>query len=87
METTGGGKRIYTEEEKKVAVERYKESGLVQGEFCRREGISKSALYSWTRKYGEVARSKFVELAVKREPVNRSVELELPHGIRLKIEC
>lgn len=87
MEITEGGKRIISEEEKKAVVERYKESELSRGAFCEREGISKSALYSWTRKYGGAGGSKFVELGVKRALLARGIiELELPHGIKLKIQ-
>jgi len=85
MEIIAVGKRTFTKEEKRAVVERYKGSGVKQDEFCQREGISLSALQNWKRRYGGVARGKFVELPVKRAAVNMSIELELPYGIRLKL--
>lgn len=75
------GVKRYTAEERSDILERYSASGLSREEFCEREGVSKSALYRWEGRAG-ASRRGFVEL-----PVNRahSIELELPHGVRLKI--
>ena len=39
--------RVYSEEYKSEVVDRYLSSGLKQHEFSEKEGISRSALYSW----------------------------------------
>lgn len=87
MEITTNGKRKFKEEEKVALVGRYEGSGLGQGEFCKREGISVSALQSWKRKRAGGGASKFVELPVERAStaVREVIELKLPHGIMLRI--
>jgi len=83
MEVTTGGKRVYSEAERKEIVERYKKSGVRAGEFCEREKISQSALQSWKRKYLGAGASKFIELPLKEE--GGKIELKLPCGIVLTI--
>ena len=83
MEITTGGKRVYSEAERRGVVERYKKSGLRQGEFCEQENISQSALQSWKRKYLGAEARKFIELPVERE--GGKIELKLPGGIVLMI--
>lgn len=39
--------RVYSEEYKSEIVDRFLSSGLKQQEFSEKEGISRSALYSW----------------------------------------
>lgn len=42
---------IYTEEEKKLAVELWQESGLSQYAFSQQEGLVRSTFQNWVKKY------------------------------------
>lgn len=46
------GRRTNTAQERRGAVERWKQSGLTQAEFCRREGLAEWSLSTWKREFG-----------------------------------
>ena len=79
------GARKYSAEEQRSILEKYEASGLSRVEFSLREGLSKTALYRWGRKRN--GGKKFVEVPLIGRAGSRSgsIELELPHGIRLRI--
>ena len=66
-----------SEEQRDGAVARWKLSGLSQAEFCRREGLSASALSDWKKKKSEVGAKKAVALDKRKNRIRKTgVELE-----------
>lgn len=81
--------RVYSEEYKSEIVDRFLSSGLKQQEFSEKEGISRSALYSWVKKRGgassKASVGKFIDVPLKKPERESQIELELPQGIILRI--
>ena len=55
-------------EEALLAISLWNESGLSQGEFCRRENISRSTFQHWRRRYDESYEYK----GKKKSPISKS---------------
>lgn len=95
MRITSDGRKCRTESELKELVLKYEVSGLTQSGFCEREGVGLSSLHKWLKKYGSShlelkpkTRVDFVELvggARSNEGSQYQIELELPHGIVLRL--
>ena len=98
MQIRSDGKKFRTESEIRELVSKYKASELTQSRFCELEGIGLSSLHKWLRKYGSsesIVKSgsrtpgKFVELKDSRSIFAKGsqyqIELELPHGIVLRL--
>lgn len=80
-------------------IRRQVSSGLSMAEFCRREGISARLFYAWRDRLEKrsasstVDRSLFVALQPdlarsQADPVlDRNVEMELPHEVRLRFDA
>ena len=71
-------------------VSRFESSGLSQSEFSRREGLLKSRLNYWLRKFRSTSpgSSSFVELPSIASPSGANfseIELEFPSGLSLRI--
>lgn len=65
-----------SEEQRDELVAKWKLSGLSQAEFCRREGLSTSALSAWKKK-SEAAARKAVAVGKSRRRIRRTgIELE-----------
>ena len=86
-------------EEALLAISLWQESGLSQGAFCRREGITRSTFQHWRRRYDDSyeykgkqksspSKSSFIPVQtvpVHSVPVSESdLEIFYPNGVRLK---
>jgi hypothetical protein len=99
MRITSDGKKYRSESELKELISRFECSDLTQTQFCESEGIGASSLHRWLRMYGSVSRrhrqeakvkslvNEFVSVGVSEaEPGSQyTIELELPHGIKLRL--
>ena len=90
MRITSDGKKYRNEAELRDLVSRFKSSGQTGSEFCKLEGIGASSLYKWLKRYGEEPNGSFVEVSSlessnMKVEVHHAIELELPHGIKLRI--
>ena len=80
--------------ERRVAhlVDKFRQSGLTQAEFCRRKDLRLSSLQRWCQRF-PAAREAFIELAppaIEAKPGSETgtswlVELELPNGGVLRL--
>jgi len=57
--------------------------GLSVSEYARRHGLSAQALYSARRELA--VKSRFVRVAVRRDPAGQAVRIELPNGVCVSI--
>lgn len=87
-------------EEIQMAISLWRESGLSQGAFCRREGIARSTFQSWRRRYdstyesveqkantaSKTAKQSFIALEMKGSVISSTDDLEIiyPNGVRVK---
>jgi transposase-like protein len=67
-------------------VEAYYQSGLSQPAFCKEQGINKSTFIYWLKKYRKEKQFDFVPLPTQISTSTFNIELELPNGIKLRIE-
>ncbi len=72
-------------------LKRFEASGHGARSFCHQEGVSPSSLQRWRKRLGQGAAGRFVEL-VPESPITPSprewtFELELPHGIVLRMRA
>ena len=87
------------EEEILLAIDMWRESGLSQGAFCRRENIARSTFQSWRRKYDttdyydttpttETESFLSVELSSSGSAPSSSSQLEIvyPNGVKLNYD-
>jgi hypothetical protein len=72
-----------TPEEWMELVKRQKESGLSQAAYCRRKGVTLTSLEKWKSRY--LLTPGFVDLTLKATESAWTMELELPHGVVLRI--
>lgn len=65
----------------------WERSGETQVKYCRRQGIALATFQYWRKKLKEKGAGSFIELvpAVSEGRSNSEIELELPHGIILRI--
>jgi len=87
-------------EEIQMVISLWRESGLSQGAFCRREGIARSTFQSWRRRYdstyetveqkvhvaSKTTNQSFISLEMQGSVVSSSEDLEIiyPNGVRIK---
>ena len=84
----GEEKRVRREEsEWRRLVEKFEAGDLSQKEFCRREGISPNTFHIWQCKLrlSRKAGGRFVEVSQGGSEAGWEVELELPHGVGLRM--
>ena len=62
--------QIYSKEEKEKHLKRWRSSGLSGQEYCRRNNIRSTTLYSWTKKERQDKAKKNIQGLVKILPVN-----------------
>ena len=87
MARESGRQTRRTEEQRREVLRRFETSGLGAKEFCRREGLALSSLQRW-RARGRAVAARFVELApvsAVTAPSGWAIELELPHGVRVRL--
>lgn len=93
MRVRADGRKYRTEAEKAEILQRFERSGQNQEQFCQSEGIAKSSLYKWRRQLGSLKADKgvngFVEVIASESEKGKvpagEIELELPHGIILRV--
>lgn len=81
-------------EEMFKVVESYYQSGLSQPAFCRQQGLNKSTfLYAerhglrhWLKKYRKEKQNDFLPINVTGTKTSFNLELDLPNGIKIRIE-
>jgi hypothetical protein len=69
-------------------IAQYRQSGLGMKAFCEQEGLTLRTFEDWYRRQRRSERSKghFVEVPAPRGAVSPwAVEIELPHGVRLRV--
>jgi transposase-like protein len=88
MRGTANGHRRRSAAEWRTIIERYRQSGLGINEFCAQEGVRASTFEQWYRRHrrAEHRTGQFVEV----KPVDHAagpwaVEVEWPHGVRLRL--
>jgi hypothetical protein len=69
-------------------IARYRQSGMGSRQFCEEEGLTLRTFAKWYHRLrrSETRKGQFVE--VKAPPVTPSpwaVEVELPHGVRVRV--
>ena len=62
--------QIYSKEEKTKHLKQWRSSGLSGQEYCRRNNIRPTTLYSWTKKERQDKAKKNIQSFVKVSPVN-----------------
>ncbi|MHB2148173.1 IS66 family insertion sequence element accessory protein TnpA [Calditrichota bacterium LG25] len=67
-------------------VESYYQSGLTQPAFCKKQGLSKSTFLYWLKKYRKEKQNDFLPLSVNKSKTSFNLELDLPNGIKIRIE-
>ncbi|MEE4384600.1 MAG: hypothetical protein V2J02_21605 [Pseudomonadales bacterium] len=67
----------------KAHLEAAASEGISVSEYARRHGLDAQALYSARRELA--AKSRFVRVAVRREPASHAVRVELPNGVSVSI--
>ena len=67
-------------------VESYYRSGLSQPAFCRQQGLNKSTFLYWLKKYRHEKQDDFLPLKVSESKPSFNLELDLPNGIKIRIE-
>lgn len=85
------------QEKAQLAISLWRSSGLSQGAFCRREGISRSTFQHWRRRYDttyeyrtkhttKTTKQSFIALEMQTTTEQRSDALEIiyPTGVRIK---
>ena len=76
-------------------VKSFPESGLSRAEFCRRHGLTVNSFNYWLKEMRiqgaeSITDAKFVEVQIAENPEftrisqQADVELELPHGVKLR---
>lgn len=80
-----------TGEQRRAVVRQFEASGLSAPEFCRREGLALSSLQRWRARLAAAPVARFVELTPAAKGPARmaqgwSFELELPDGIRVRLQ-
>ncbi len=73
-------------EEMFKVVESYYQSGLSQPAFCRQQGLNKSTFLYWLKKYRKEKQNDFLPLRVNESKTSFNLELDLPNGIKIRIE-
>ena len=68
-------------------IREWEKSGETQAKFCRRQGVALATFQYWRKKLKQKKSEQFLELlpAVAEENSSKEIELELPHGITLRI--
>ena len=88
MNLLSNGKVRRSESEWREIVERFEQSGMLQAEFCKREGLAASSFQKWRRKFSNGLEEEFVELRPARGKESKwSVELELSNGAILRLKA
>ncbi|MHB2149994.1 IS66 family insertion sequence element accessory protein TnpA [Calditrichota bacterium LG25] len=67
-------------------VESYYQSGLSQPAFCRQQGLNKSTFLYWLKKYRKEKQNDFLPINVTESKTSFNLELDLPNGIKIRIE-
>ncbi|MHB2148148.1 IS66 family insertion sequence element accessory protein TnpA [Calditrichota bacterium LG25] len=67
-------------------IEAYQQSGLSQPAFCRQQGLNKSTFLYWLKKYRKEKQNDFLPLSVNESKTSFNLELDLPNGIKIRIE-
>ena len=89
--------RIEKQEEAQLAIALWKESGLSQGAFCKREGISRSTFQHWRKRHDstyeyrakhttKTTKHSFIalEMQTTAEQTPDVLEVIYPTGVRIK---
>jgi len=63
-----GKYKKYSDEEKRNYYNAFEKSGLNPVDFCRVNGLSKSAFYHWSRKFRQKSDTGFLPLMIKSSP-------------------
>ena len=89
MQIRADGKKFRSETEWRGIVERFESSGLKQEEFCQAEGVAKSSLLKWRKRFGADGcavggTGQFVEVSAP-ERSGAAIEVCLPHGISIYV--
>ena len=83
-------KRYWREEDARVVVEAWRESGMTRAAFARRHGVDLQRLARWSARLGEAAgpsvRFHPVRLAMTESPHVGGIELQLGAGRRIRLE-
>ena len=83
------GRKYRNEEEWREIVSRFETREVAVKEFCEQERIGKSSLQRWRKKLSGMEKSvkqgKFIEVSPALEQEASVIEVELPHGITLRI--
>jgi hypothetical protein len=71
-------------------ISKWEQSGKSQEEFCRAESLAISTFQNWRKKLKDSSGERFLEVfpadSKKRSEVVSEIELELPHGIVLRVK-
>ncbi|MHB2148163.1 IS66 family insertion sequence element accessory protein TnpA [Calditrichota bacterium LG25] len=67
-------------------IEAYQQSGLSQPAFCRQQGLNKSTFLYWLKKYRKEKQNDFLPINVTESKTSFNLELDLPNGIKIRIE-
>lgn len=85
-------KVVKSESEKQKLCERFEKSGMTLLRFCEKEGVSKTALYKWRKKFGKLKVKESVSGFVQLRPSGKApevsvmmLELKLLNGVLLRL--
>ncbi len=76
---------VLSELEKRKVCESFDTSGLTLLSFCQREGVSKTALYNWRKKFGKLKVKESVSNFVQLRPSGKATELSGLLMLELKL--
>ena len=89
MQVTSNGHVQRSAAQWSAIITRYRQSGMGSRQFCEAEGLTLRTFEKWYRRQRSVERGKgqFVEVkAPSGEAASPwAVEVELPHGVRLRV--
>jgi hypothetical protein len=88
MQQTSNGQVQRSAAQWRDIITRYRQSGLSSRQFCDQEGLTYRTFEEWERRQRRAERTKGQFVEVKAPAVTASpwaVEVELPHGVRLRV--
>lgn len=70
-------------EERHLAVQQWKESGLTQKVYCERIGVKRTTFANWVGRIKKKEQTRFIAITPALELASSSIELIYPNGVRL----
>jgi transposase-like protein len=67
-------------------IRNWEESGVNQADYCKRQGVALSTFQHWRKKLQNSSEGSFLELVPAVSEQEHEIELELPHGIILRVK-